>query len=613
VLKPTKELAAHVAAAHLKMPRDPRAEYRRRIEFWSDEIARADRQYLLISNSRLVLAAVIAFLAWQAFVSYRIAPIWPLLATTGFVGLAILHARMQLRIDRARRARQLYERGMARLDARWAGSGPDGARFLEGHPFARDLDLFGPASLFQLLHTARTEAGEDVLAAWLSAGSGLVDIRARQDAVAELVPKIDFREDLAVLAAETDVGRTGALAAWAAETPAGLTPLHSIVHGLCAAVCVLVAVLVWWEKIPSSLLVLWILIQTGISAIWGKQVHLVVSRVDTAAHDLALLSGLLARIEREPPVAPRLRALREVLITEGVLPSRRIARFERLVAFLDQSTRNQLFVPIAFVLLLRSQAAVAIDRWHAAHGPAIAEWLRVVGEMEGLSALATFAYEHPADPFPVLVEDAAGFAATALGHPLIDETVAVRNDVRLGGTHPRALIVSGSNMSGKSTMLRAVGVNVVLALAGAPVRAASLTLSRLAIGATIRVDDSLQAGQSRFYAEILRLRSIVDEARGGRPLVFLLDEILGGTNSYDRRIGAEAVLRLLVESGAIGLITTHDLALTELAPRLGPRVDNVHFEDRIENGLMVFDYRMRPGVVERSNAIALMRTIGLDV
>jgi CBS domain-containing protein len=600
-------------AAHLKMPRDPRAEYRRRIDTWSDEIARGARQYLLISNSRLVLAVVIAFLAWQAFVSNRVAAFWPLLATTGFVGLAILHARVQLRIDRTRRARQLYERGMARLDAKWAGSGPDGARFLDGHPFARDLDLFGPASLFQLLHTARTEAGEDVLAAWLSAGSGLVGIRARQEAVAELVPKIDFREDLAVLAAETDVGRTGAWAAWAAAAPAGLTPLHAIVHGLCAAVCVLVAVLVWWEKIPASLLVLWILIQTGISAIWGKQVHLVVSRVDTAAHDLALLAGLLARIEREPAVAPCLRALRDALITEGVPPSRRIARFERLVAFLDQSTRNQLFVPIAFFLLLRAQAAVAIDGWHAAHGRAIAEWLRVVGEMEALSALATFAYEHPADPFPVLVESAAVFDATALGHPLIDEKAAVRNDVRLGGTHPRALIVSGSNMSGKSTMLRAVGVNVVLALAGAPVRAASLTLSRLAIGATIRVDDSLQAGQSRFYAEILRLRSIVDEARGARPLVFLLDEILGGTNSYDRRIGAEAVLRVLVDSGAIGLITTHDLALTELASRLGPRVDNVHFEDRIENGLMVFDYRMRPGVVERSNAIALMRTIGLEV
>ena len=162
-------------------------------------------------------------------------------------------------------------------------------------------------------------------------------------------------------------------------------------------------------------------------------------------------------------------------------------------------------------------------------------------------------------------------------------------------------------------MLRAVGVNVVLALAGAPVRAASLTLSLLAIGATIRIEDSLQEGHSRFYAEILRIRQIVDLARGARPLLFLLDEILGGTNSYDRRIGAEAIVRVLIDAGAVGLITTHDLALTELAAQLGPGVANVHFEDRIENGSMVFDYRMRPGVVERSNALALMRAVGLEV
>ena len=222
-------------------------------------------------------------------------------------------------------------------------------------------------------------------------------------------------------------------------------------------------------------------------------------------------------------------------------------------------------------------------------------------------------YEHPADPFPVLVEDGAVFDADALGHPLIGERVAVRNDVRLGGSAPRALIVSGSNMSGKSTLLRAVGVNVVLALAGAPVRAASVTMSRLALGATLRVDDSLQAGHSRFYAEILRIRAIVDLVRGPQPSLFLLDEIFGGTNSHDRRIGAEAIVRVLVDGGAIGLVTTHDLALTELAAGLNGRVANVHFEDRIENGAMVFDYRMRPGVVERSNALELMRAVGLSV
>jgi DNA mismatch repair ATPase MutS len=190
----------------------------------------------------------------------------------------------------------------------------------------------------------------------------------------------------------------------------------------------------------------------------------------------------------------------------------------------------------------------------------------------------------------------------------------VANDVHLGGDRgPRVLVVSGSNMSGKSTLLRAVGVNAILALAGAPVRAARLAMSSLAVGATIRIGDSLQEGHSRFYTEILRIRDIVTAARGARPVLFLLDEILHGTNSHDRRIGADAIVRSLVEAGAIGLITTHDLALTELTATLDGRAANVHFEDRIEDDKMVFDYRMRPGVVERSNAVALMRAVGLDV
>jgi DNA mismatch repair ATPase MutS len=191
--------------------------------------------------------------------------------------------------------------------------------------------------------------------------------------------------------------------------------------------------------------------------------------------------------------------------------------------------------------------------------------------------------------------------------------VAVANSVKLGGDGPRVIVLSGSNMSGKSTMLRAAGVNVVLALAGAPVRAARLRLSPMVLGATLRVSDSLEEGQSRFYAEILRIRGIVDAARGQVPLLFLLDEILHGTNSHDRRIGAEAIVRALVDAGAIGFVTTHDLALTELPSRLGAAAVNMHFEDRIENGRMVFDYRMRPGVVEHSNALALMRAVGLEV
>jgi len=206
----------------------------------------------------------------------------------------------------------------------------------------------------------------------------------------------------------------------------------------------------------------------------------------------------------------------------------------------------------------------------------------------------------------------AVYEARALGHPLLPSARCVRNDIALGGAR-QVLIVSGSNMSGKSTMMRTIGINAVLAFAGAPVRARQLRLSPLSIGASIQIQDSLQGGASRFYAEITRLKQIVELTRGERPLLFLLDEILSGTNSHDRRIGAEAIIRGLVERGAIGLTTTHDLALTRMVEPLGERAANVHFEDHLEDGKMVFDYRMQPGIVTHSNALELMRAVGLEV
>jgi DNA mismatch repair ATPase MutS len=208
----------------------------------------------------------------------------------------------------------------------------------------------------------------------------------------------------------------------------------------------------------------------------------------------------------------------------------------------------------------------------------------------------------------------------ALGHPLLPAARIVRNDVLLSAA-ARLLVVSGSNMSGKSTLLRTVGTNAVLAFAGAPVRAQTLRLSPLAIGATLRIQDSLQEGRSRFYAEITRIRELADVARGPvdgtrgqpRPLLFLLDELFHGTNSHDRLVGASGVLRSLIDRGAIGLITTHDLALTAIADNLGAHAANVHFEEWFDAGEMRFDYRLKPGRVTRSNALALMRAVGLEV
>jgi hypothetical protein len=593
----------------------PSSEYERRLASWRERIAALDRLNVTISNIRLAIALAGAVLLWMAFVRASISPLWPFAAWLSFGVLAVLHAKRLQRYERAKAAERVYVRGIDRVNGRWAGTGRtgtrDGAAFLEGHPYANDLDLFGPASLFELLNTTRTEIGELTLADWLRAPAPLPDVRARQAAIDELRPMLDFKEDVAVLASESHVGRTGPLADWAGSPPVRFAPALQIALTAGALITIALVVAVYRDLVAPEWLFVWLFVELGAVSVWRRPFHHVLHAVETPERDLGLLAGLLARIESERFTSPRLAALHQTLLTHGVPPSKRIAQLRMLVSWLD-STHNMMFAPLAAVLLLRQQLALAIDRWHQAYGPAVADWLRVVGDVEALAALATFAFERPGDPFPELVDEGPLYEADGLAHPLMAEGVGVRNDVRLGGSGPRVILVSGSNMSGKSTLLRSVGVSVVLALAGAPVTARRLRISALVLGATLHIEDSLQAGHSRFYAEILRIRTIADAARGPVPLLFLLDEILHGTNSHDRRIGAEGIVRALAGLGAIGLVTTHDLALTELPATLGSAV-NVHFEDRLVDGKMIFDYRMRPGVVEHSNALELMRAIGLDV
>jgi MutS-like protein len=592
---------------------DPTGAYRSRLSqrrTTHERLTQIDRQFSYARLGVFGLGVLIAVAAWQQVLST-----WLLvLPVAAFIVLVRRHERVIRQRDEAARAIAFYERGLARIEDRWPGTGEPGDRFRDdNHLYANDLDLFGHGSLFELLSIARTRAGETALARWLTSPAAPADIAARQEAVAEFASLLDLREQLSMAGSDVAAGvHETELINWA-EEPATLRP--PVARWIAAALTALVVVtgVMWLSGGSEGPLQIALAIQVGFAWPMQRRVERALHRAAAAARDLDTLGHLLEKLEQQQFSTPRLRLLRQAIDTGDARASSAIRFLHQLVEMHDWQ-HNLIFLIISLPFLWGTHLAWAIEAWRARHGRHIRGWLEAVAEFEALSSLSAYKFEHPRDPFPELATGAATalFDGHELGHPLLPEARCVRNDVRMDESH-RLFVISGSNMSGKSTLLRTVGINAVLAQAGAPVRAVSLRLSPLQVGATLRIQDSLQEGRSRFYAEITRVRKLADVARGSTPLLFLLDELFHGTNSHDRLIGASGVLRSLLDRGAIGLVTTHDLALTSIARALAPRAVNVHFEDWFEGGEIHFDYRMKSGPVTRSNAIALMRAVGLDV
>jgi hypothetical protein len=616
----------------------------------------AARDSLTAVNARLAHArlatffsgVLLALLAWHSALR-----VWWLLAPIAvFVWLVRRHNGVLRAREWAIRCIGFYERGLARLEDRWPGTGEPGERFRDDrHVYANDLDLFGRGSLFELLSLARTRTGEAMLAAWLTAAPDPPETQARQAAVEEFASSLDLREHLALSGADLRVSvNTERLLDWAEAPMPSRRTLRRVIWfstiSILFASLHLAVTSVWWPL--SAVLLLHTValrrFRDEMNTIFstrepGVAADFVADVLTHRSRDLEAVASLLTHLERARFKGSRLVLLHGRLTGAGLPASRIIRRLHRLSEIYDWH-KNTAVLPLGLflygaysgqngmlalalivggvLLLVRPHVALAVERWRSRHGHQVRVWVETIAQFEALSSLAGYRFEHEDDPFPEIVPCDAGthagavFEGVQLGHPLLPRATMVRNDVRLAG-ETQLLVVSGSNMSGKSTLLRTVGINAVMALAGAPVRAVSLRLSPSAVGATLRIQDSLLEGRSRFYAEITRIRTLADIADGPVPLLFLLDELFHGTNSHDRLLGAKGVLRSLLDRGAIGLITTHDLALTAIADALAPRAANVHFEDWFEESAISFDYRMKPGPVRRSNAVALMRAVGLEV
>jgi hypothetical protein len=616
---------------------DPKAEYSRRLESFLQIAAAKNRIHIQIGNLKLVVVAAGLLVAYLSLGRHAFSSEWLWAPIAAYLILSAIHQRLIRARTRAETAAAMYKRGIARIEDRWAGTGQPGDRFRDPeHVYAGDLDLFGLGCLFELLSTARLPMGENQLATWLKTPSTRAAILDRQKLVAELRDKLDLQHDLAVIGEEVRTRlNPESLVGWAEgkrEMPGAIWHFAAVFLALAfiGSFAWSVAYLNYWPVL--CVLVLEIIFRRALH----HRAHHVNEGVSCNAEGLVLFADVLQRLEREPFSSPRLQSLIAQLGRGGTKASRSIRQLAQIEYWID-AHHSLIGHFLELPLLYSIQTAFVAESWRRRHGTRMRASVDAVGEIEALLSLATYSYEHPADPFPEFVDTAPTadgsrvsdslphgfFDGVDLGHPLIAAANCIRNSVRLDDA-TRVLLVSGSNMSGKSTFLRAVGINTVLAMAGAPVRAKSLRLSPLQVGTRIHSSDSLQEGRSTFFAEILHIRRVFDLAttndrdngatdREARALLFLFDELLEGTNSKDRRIGAERLIQGLLERAAIGIVTTHDLALTEITAAVGDVIRNVHFEDQIEGNQMLFDYRLRDGVVTKSNAIALMRIIGLDM
>jgi hypothetical protein len=598
----------------IQPPSIPATIYAERLSARRNSVSQLTAKLERLSYTRLGIFLLALLLAGLGFGSHLISPWFALIPVIVFFLLVGKYEMMRGRVTWMERSAAFYAHGIDRLSGQ-PGKGNDGSRFADdSHPYAADLDLFGPGSLFERVTACRTRVGEDMLASWLKGPADPKEVKARQEAVVDLKPRLELREAVAVAGIDAPAADYHPLADWGTATAEAVPGWKRWAIEILGWGNIL-AWIGWFLFGTTGIPVLVFGLPSLVLAIplysWALRVLLPLEKVE---RDLSLLEAVLSRLERELFASTRLKELQAAMKSDGMQGSARIKELRKLLGWYN-ARRNAIFLPIAILRMWDIRFAFMVEIWRARSGSTVGRWLQAVGEAEALSSLAGYAYENPDDRFPVVEYGPVHLSAQAIGHPLIPAKRCVRNDVMLHGEiGPRLMLISGSNMSGKSTLLRAVGVNAALALAGGVVRAESFRLTPITLGATMRVQDSLQAGLSRFFAEVTKVRALLELARNKDipPLVFLLDELFSGTNSADRVAGAEGVARALLAAGAVGFITTHDLSLAAMGDRL-PGTVNVHFCDGFAGGELNFDYTMRPGIVPHGNGLALMRAVGLEV
>ena len=491
---------------------------------------------------------------------------------------------------------------------------PDGAEFTDrNHPNSYDLDLFGHASLFQYINRTKSKPASELLAQWLKEPATEDEISLRQSAIEELKPMIDWRQDLITLGYNSKGAGNDpeTLLSWVRGENFFFSHRHVIFISYGLSAFGIISTILAIAGLPAGLLALALTINFIFYFSQGKRISKLHQQVTRSSDMLQTYAEIIELIENGSFSSNKLREL-QYNFRGGTPVSSRIKRLSRLVNRLDTRLNILVSIPLNLFFFWDIHCCFALEKWNISHSGEIARWFSTMAEFEVLSSFGNMAFNNPDWIKPEIVSEYFVFRSENMGHPLIPSQRRIGNNIEIP-ERGKAVIVTGSNMSGKSTFLRTCGINAVLALAGAPVCASSFKISHVEVFSSMRISDSLEDNTSSFYYELKRLAAIIKEAEHNPKVFLLLDEILRGTNSNDRFTGSVALIRQLIGYETVAIVATHDLKLAELSVTLPGRIDNYHFDVKIDGEELYFDYKLTPGICKSLNASILMKKMGIRV
>lgn len=594
----------------------PAAAYAGAVSKAEQELAALNKRKSLIAWSRLLVACALLVFIYLDFGNwtYRFWIVSTALLAV-FIRLVVIAVNNKTQIRNVQTLIQLHKNEIQIADGDFLGLANGSGFTKAGHPYTNDLDIFGPASLYQYVNRCQSDQGASTLANWLSAPADAAAIAARQEAVRELGPLLEWRQQLQAYGVQDPIRHSTEekISAWLKGTDEFSHDItFKIVRYAWPVIGIGMLLLFLFDKVTVTFFSGFYIAALGFSGYLQKRIMKTQQSLDKIVPVLSTLADSARWIENKQFSSGQLESIRQ----RFVQPASASLAIGRLKKILDQFEFNLNFLFLLLVnpfLLWNLQMIFSLERWRRQHRNSIEPWFSALGETEALCSIAAIHFNHPHWTFPIIDGEQHGLLeATGLGHPLIAETTSVLNDFSTEGNGQIALI-TGSNMAGKSTFLRSIGVNMVLAMAGSPVLANRFKASVMKVSSSMRVADNLHESTSTFYAELKRLKAIIEQVKQHEPVLVLLDEILRGTNSLDRHTGSAALIRLLIRENAVALLATHDVELAEMAKDYSDHIHNYHFDAQIDGEELYFDYRLKAGVCQSINASLLMRKIGIDV